>query len=156
MRGKNENIKLVKKLFESLKEHEKFKYFRTVVRNQAKEHQEIESIFIASDVYYSCIILCFACYMKMWAGIAQSAQGLATDWMIQGSNPGGGGEVFRTHPDSSWGPPSLIYNGYRVFPGGVKWLGHGVDHPPASRDEVKKIVELYLCSPFGPSWPVLG
>jgi hypothetical protein len=26
--------------------------------------------------------------------------------------------VFRTHPDRPWGPPSLLYDGYRVFPGG--------------------------------------
>jgi len=63
--GKNENMKLVNKLFESLKEQEKFKYSGT------PEHQEIESIFVCGNVYYSCIILCFACYMKMWAGIAQ-------------------------------------------------------------------------------------
>ena len=25
---------------------------------------------------------------------------------------------FRTRPDWPWGPPSLLYNGYRVFPGG--------------------------------------
>jgi hypothetical protein len=25
---------------------------------------------------------------------------------------------FRTRPDRPWGPPSLVYNGYRVFPGG--------------------------------------
>ena len=29
-----------------------------------------------------------------------------------------GREVFRTRPDRPWGPPSLLYNGYRVFPGG--------------------------------------
>jgi len=29
-----------------------------------------------------------------------------------------GGEVFRTYPDRPWGPPSLLYNGYRVFPVG--------------------------------------
>jgi hypothetical protein len=28
------------------------------------------------------------------------------------------GEICRTRPDGSWGPPSLLYNGYRVFPGG--------------------------------------
>ena len=28
-----------------------------------------------------------------------------------------GGEIFRTCPDRPWGPPSLLYNGYRVFPG---------------------------------------
>jgi hypothetical protein len=30
-----------------------------------------------------------------------------------------GGEIFRTRPDRPWGPPSLLYNGYRVsFPRG--------------------------------------
>ena len=28
------------------------------------------------------------------------------------------GRVFRTCPDQPWGPPSLLYNGYRAFPGG--------------------------------------
>ena len=27
------------------------------------------------------------------------------------------GEIFRTCPDRPWGPPSLLYNGYQVFPG---------------------------------------
>jgi len=40
------------------------------------------------------------------------------------------------------------------FPG-VKRLGRGVDHPPPSNAEVKEVVDLYPCSPFGPSWPVL-
>jgi hypothetical protein len=30
-----------------------------------------------------------------------------------------GGEIFRTRPDRPGGPPSLLYNGYRVFPGGI-------------------------------------
>ena len=29
-----------------------------------------------------------------------------------------GAYIFRTCPDRPWGPPSLLYNGYRVFPGG--------------------------------------
>ena len=33
-----------------------------------------------------------------------------------GSNPGAG-EIFCTCPDRPWGPPSLLYNGYWVFPG---------------------------------------
>jgi hypothetical protein len=41
----------------------------------------------------------------------------ATGWTIRGSNPIGG-EIFRTRPDRPWGPPSLLHNGYRVFPGG--------------------------------------
>jgi hypothetical protein len=38
----------------------------------------------------------------------------------------------------------------------VKRPGRGVDHPPPSSAEVKERVELYLYSPSGPSWPVLG
>jgi len=38
-------------------------------------------------------------------------------WKVQGSNPGGD-EIFCTHPDQPWGPPSLLYNGYWVFPRG--------------------------------------
>jgi hypothetical protein len=37
--------------------------------------------------------------------------------MYGGSNPDGG-EIFCTCPDRPWGPPSLLYNRYRVFPGG--------------------------------------
>jgi hypothetical protein len=40
--------------------------------------------------------------------------------------------------------------------GGVKRPGRGVDHPPPSSAGVKERVELYLCFPSGPSWPVLG
>jgi hypothetical protein len=39
---------------------------------------------------------------------------LATGWTVRGSNPGGG-ENFRTRPDR---PSSLLYNRYRVLPGG--------------------------------------
>jgi hypothetical protein len=41
------------------------------------------------------------------------------------------GQIFRTCPGRLWGPPSLLYNGYRVFPGGKG--GRGVmmtTHPP--------------------------
>ena len=41
------------------------------------------------------------------------------------------------------------------FPG-VKRPRRGVDHPPTSSAEVEGRVELYICSPSGPSWPVRG
>jgi hypothetical protein len=69
-------------------------------------------------------------------------------------NPGGA-EIFRTRPDRPWGPPNLLYNGYRVSFPGVKRQGRGVDHPPPSSAEVKERVEIHLYSPSGPSWPVL-
>jgi hypothetical protein len=49
--------------------------------------------------------------------VAQFVERLATDGTVRGSNPGGGA-IFRTRPGRPWGPPSLLYNGYRVFPGG--------------------------------------
>jgi hypothetical protein len=60
---------------------------------------------------------------------------LATGWTVRGSNPGGG-EIFRTRPDRPWGPPSLLYSGYRVF-AGVKRPGRGADHPPPPSAEVE-------------------
>ena len=47
-----------------------------------------------------------------------SSVGIVTDYGLDGpgSNPGGS-EIFRTCPDRPWGPPSLLYNVYRVFLG---------------------------------------
>jgi hypothetical protein len=39
---------------------------------------------------------------------------------------------------------------------GIKQPAHGVDHPPPTSTEVKERVELYLYSPSGLSWSVLG
>jgi len=74
---------------------------------------------------------------------------------VRRSNPCGG-KIFRTHPDCPWGPPSLLHDGYRVSFPGLKWPGCGVDHRPPSSAKVKERVALYLYSPSGPSWPVLG
>jgi len=81
----------------------------------------------------------------MWAGIAQSLWRLATGWTGRGSNPDGG-EVFCIRPDRPWGPPSLLYNGYRVFLG-VKRPECGVDHPLPPNAEVNEGVELYTSTP---------
>ena len=92
---------------------------------------------------------------RKWAGIAQLVQQLAAGWTAWGSNPAGG----REFPHPSWpflGPNQPIT---RWVPGhyrGVKQLGHGTDHPPQSRAKVEGRVKLYIYSPSGPSWPVLG
>jgi hypothetical protein len=67
-----------------------------------------------------------------------------------------GGEFFPTRPGQSWGPPILLYNGWRVsFPGG-KQLKWGIKYSPPSSAKVKERVQLYLYSLSGPSWPVIG
>jgi len=69
--------------------------------------------------------------------VAQSVKRLATGWTVQGSNPGGG-EIFRTCPDRPWGPPSLLCNGYRVFPGGKVRPGRDADPSPPFSAAVKQ------------------
>ena len=57
-----------------------------------------------------------------------SSVGIVTDYGLDG--PGiesRCGEIFRP-----WGPPSLLYNGYRVFPGGKIQPGRAADHSPPS------------------------
>jgi len=87
-----------------------------------------------------------------------SAVGIATRYGLEG--PGiesrWGDEIFRIRPDWPWYPPRILYNVYRVSFQGVKRPRRGVDHPSASSAEVKDRVELYLYSPSGLSWPVLG
>ena len=94
-------------------------------------------------LHFTTFLICLA------AVIAQSVWPLATGWTVRGSNPGGG-EIFCTRPDRPWGPSSLLYEGYRIFPGGKAagawcWLP-----PPFFSAEVLKRVELYLYLPYGP------
>ena len=46
------------------------------------------------------------------------------------------GEIFRNSPDRPRGPPSLLYNGYRVFSGGKVLPGRDADPSPPSSAEV--------------------
>jgi hypothetical protein len=70
-------------------------------------------------------------------------------WAVRGSNPGGG-EIFRTCPDRPWGPPSLLYNGHGVFPGGKERPERDADPSPPSSAAGHERGELYLYSPYGP------
>jgi hypothetical protein len=56
-------------------------------------------------------------YYQNVGRVAQSVQQLATGWTVRGSNPSGG-KIFHTRPDRPWGPPSLLYDGYLLFPRG--------------------------------------
>ena len=59
----------------------------------------------------------------------------------------GEGEIFRTCPDRPWGPSSLLYNGYRVFPEGKVLPGRDGDTSAPSSAKVKNKVEPYFYSP---------
>ena len=82
-----------------------------VLDRQMFNAEHLGSLTFVTVAFQSCIGI------YPWVGMAQSVQRLATAWTVRGSNPGGG-EIFRIRPDRPWGPPSLLYNGYRVFPGG--------------------------------------
>jgi len=80
----------------------------------------------------------FASIFTLWAGQLSRY----SDWLRAGRSgdriPVGGSEIFRTCPDRPWGPPSLLYNGYPVFPGGKERLGHDADSSPPSSAMVMK------------------
>ena len=49
----------------------------------------------------------------------------------------------------------FVTMGTGSFPG-VKLPGRGADPPPPSKCRGQERVGLYLYSPYGPSWPVMG
>jgi hypothetical protein len=80
-----------------------------------------------------------------------SSVGIATRYGLDGP-----GVRFSAHIQTGPGAHPASYTmGTGYFPG-VKRPGRGVDHPPSSSTEVKEELELYLYSPSGPSWPVIG
>jgi len=68
--------------------------------------------------------------------------------VFRGSNPSGG-EISGTRPDRHLGPPSLLYNWYRVSFQGVKRPGRGVDHPPHLAPRLKKEYSYTSAPPLG-------
>jgi len=65
------------------------------------------------------------------------------------------GEIFRTVQTSPEAHPASCAMDTGSFQG-VKRPGRDVDHLPPSSAEVKEGIELYLSSPSGPSWTLLG
>ena len=61
-----------------------------------------------------------------------SSVGIATDYGLDGPGSNTVGTRFSSRPDRSKGLPSLLYNGYRVFPGGKVRPGRAAEHSPPS------------------------
>jgi len=63
---------------------------------------------------------------------------------------------FSVRPDRPWGPPNLLYNGYRVFPGGKVQPGRAADHSPPSSAAVMEEQSYTSTHPLGHTGPVTG
>ena len=88
-----------------------------------------------------------------------SSVGIATRYGLDGpwieSRCGGGARFSAPVQTGPGAHPASCTMGTGSFLG-VKRQGRGVEHPPTSSAEVEGRVELYICSPSGPSWPVVG
>jgi hypothetical protein len=85
------------------------------------------------------IIIIYIIILNILISGLGSSIGIMTGYRLDG--PGiesQWGEIFRTPPEQPWGPPSLLYNGYRVFPGGSKRPGRDADPSPCSSAKVWK------------------
>ena len=66
------------------------------------------------------------------------------------------GAIFSAPVQTGSGAHPISYTmGTGSFPG-VKRPGRGADHPPPSQRRGHERLELYLYSPSGPQWPVIG
>ena len=76
------------------------------------------------EITYNGSVLLIVCVVGVW-------RHMLLDWIESRW-----GEIFLTCPDRPWGPPSLLYNGYRVFPGVKVLPGRDAEPSPPSSAEV--------------------
>jgi hypothetical protein len=100
-------------------------------------------ILLSCNLYFS-----VSTVLWLWVG---GEHGLATGWTVRGSNLGGERCLPRVQTGPGAHPASCTVDTKSFLR--VKRPGRGVDHPP---DKGKGRVELYIYSPSGPSWPILG
>ena len=98
----------------------------------------IHTTVLQLPAVFSTVTCCTAsCTMgtgSLWLNISRncgpgSSVGIATElpgWTVRDRIPVG--TRFSARPDRPWGPPSLMYNGYRVFPGVKVRPGRAADH----------------------------
>ena len=66
------------------------------------------------------------------------------------------GARFSARPDRPWGPPSLLYNRYRVFPGGKVRPERAADHSSPSSAEVLEEQSYTSSALWATTGPVTG
>ena len=96
-----------------------------------------KKLIFPQHIYVLCMVLsaiislyCITCGPGSSVGIATELRaGRSGDRIPVGAR-------FSARPDRPWRPPSLLYNGYRVFPGGKVRPGRDADHSPPSSAEV--------------------
>ena len=85
-----------------------------------------------------------------------SVVGIATRYGMEGLGiESWWGEIFRTYSDGLRGPPSLLYNGYWVFPGCKGDRGVMLTTPPPSSAEVNELIYTST-QPVGPPESLTG
>ena len=75
-----------------------------------------------------------------------------SDWLRAGRSGDRipvGDEIFRSCPDRPWSPPSLLYNGYCVFPGGKERPGRKADPSSPSSAVVMEEYSYNSTPPMG-------
>ena len=97
-----------------------------------------------------CVLSLIYIYVTVCSGRGSSGN-IVTGYGLDGPGTESrwGGEIFRTCPDRPWGPPSLLYNGYRVFPGGKERPGRDADPSPPSNAVVMKEQSYTSTLPMG-------
>ena len=108
--------------------------FFSLIRNRTVQRMTCCQISIDNAVHFEFLGPYFKETPSFWCGPG-SVVSIATAYGLDG--PGiesRCGEIFRTSPDRPWGPPSLLCNGYRVFPGGKVLPGRDADpsHPSSA------------------------
>ena len=82
----------------------------------------------SSKLYYCSLIYVFI--SEAVGRVAQSVKRLTTGWTVRDRIPVG--TRFSARQNRPWGPPSLLYNGYRVFPEVKVRPWCAADHSPPS------------------------
>ena len=116
----------------------------------------VTNVKTSSGTRYCCydnMLLCiWLCTLNIFGG-RDSAVGIATRYGLDG--PCFERFSLLVENGSEANPAFCTIDTVSLFPA-VKRPVHVVNHPPTSAAHLKQRAEIYLYSPSGPSWPVVG